>query len=74
MPGAPIYLGPVLNGSMVYECLVGFKGGIMYLRIGAICPKLVEDERVKETHVAGHLLHAAQLAFFFCVSKFHHEA
>jgi len=46
----------------------------MYLRIGAVCPKLVEDERVKETHVAGHLLHAAQLAFFFCVSKFHHEA
>lgn len=46
----------------------------MYLCIGAVRPKLVENERVQETHVAGHLLHATQLTFFFCVSKFHHEA
>jgi hypothetical protein len=49
-------------------------GNAMYLCIGTICPKLVEDKRVKETHVAGHLLHATQLTLFLCVCELHHEA
>jgi Cu/Ag efflux protein CusF len=44
-----------------------------YLGVGAICAKLIEHEGVEKAHVAGHLLHAPQLAFLLSIREFDHE-
>lgn len=45
-----------------------------YLGVRAVVAKLVEDERVNEPHVAGHLLHPPQLPLLLRVGKLDDQA
>lgn len=47
---------------------------VAYLGVGSVGAELVEDERVDESHVAGHLLHPPQLPLLLRVGEFHHKA
>ena len=46
----------------------------LYLGVGSVGAELVENERVDEAHVAGHLLHPPQLPLLLRVGEFHHQA
>lgn len=45
-----------------------------YLSVRSVGAKLVENERMDQAHIAGHLLHSPQLSLLLRVGEFHHQA
>lgn len=46
---------------------------VAYLLVCSVGAKLIEDERIQQVHVTGHLLHAPQLALLLGVGEFNNE-
>lgn len=46
----------------------------IYLCVCSVRAELIEDERIQQVHVTGHLLHTTQLALLFGVGELNDQA